>query len=428
MEDRYHHLQNRRTKKKRRRKGFIFLIFALLIGGAGVYAYNSYSSLMGIYSGMQHDKSKLRTEDVEITKKPFSLLIMGIEDYATGGQNGRTDSLMFATINPNSKKVSLMSIPRDSRVTIVGRDKKDKINAAHAYGGEKMAIETVQNFLKVPVDHYVKLDFKGFKGIVDAVGGVTIDVPFDFWERSDVNYYKKIEFKKGKQHLNGEEALAYVRMRKQDPNGDFGRAARQRQVLGAVVQELNSPSTVFKINDLAKAIGKYIKTDIPVSDGLVLYKKFSGFDASSIQTIKLEGEDTKVDGIYYFVPNEVSVQEVRQTFIQNLEIPDTASDTQEQSETKEPAKPTNGSNTEQEKQEPAKPTNDQNTEQEKQEPAKPTNGQNTEQEKQEPAKPNHHSNTQAGKQETTKPNHHSNTQKTPSSNRQSDEEWQMSKH
>lgn len=378
MEDRYHHLQKRRRKKKRRKRGFIFLIFALLIGGAGVYAYNSYSSLMGIYSGLQHDKSKLRTEDVEITKEPFSLLIMGIEDYATGGQNGRTDSLMFATINPNSQKISLMSIPRDSRVTIAGRDKKDKINAAHAYGGEKLTKDTVQNFLKVPVDHYVKLDFKGFKGIVDAVGGVTVDVPFDFWERSDVNYYKKIEFKKGQQHLNGEEALAYVRMRKQDPNGDFGRAARQRQVLAAVVHELNSASTVFKINDLAKAIGKYVKTDIPVSDGLALYKKFSGFDPSSIQTIKLEGEDTKIDGIYYFVPNEVSIKEIRHTFNRNLEIPDTASDTTKQSETKEPAKPTNGQNTEQEKQEP------------------------------------------------TKPKHNSNTQKTPPSNHQSDEEWQMS--
>ncbi|HDX9578494.1 TPA: LCP family protein [Bacillus pseudomycoides] len=398
MEDRYHHLQNRRTKKKRRKKGFIFLILALLIGGAGVYAYNSYSSLMGIYSGMQHDKSKLRTEDVEITKKPFSLLIMGIEDYATGGQNGRTDSLMFATINPNSQKVSLMSIPRDSRVTIAGLDKKDKINAAHAYGGEKMTKDTVENFLKVPVDHYVKLDFKGFKGIVDAVGGVTVDVPFDFWERSDVNYYKKIEFKKGQQHLNGEEALAYVRMRKQDPNGDFGRAARQRQVLAAVVHELNSASTVFKINDLAKAIGKYVKTDIPVSDGLALYKKFSGFDPANIQTVKLEGEDAKIDGIYYFVPNKVNVQEIRHTFMQSLEIPDTASDTTEQSETKEPAKP--------------------------------TNGQNKEQEKQESTKPKHNSNVQqpAGKQETTKPNHNSNTQKTPPSNHQSDEEWQMSGH
>lgn len=311
MEERYYHLQNSRIKKKRRRKLFFFLIFASLFGSIGVYVLNSYSSLMGIYSGFTREKSDLRNEDVEITKEPFTILIMGIEDYATDGQNGRTDSLMFATVNPKTKKISLMSIPRDSRVPIVGKGKEDKINAAHAYGGEEMAIKTVEGFLKVPVDHYIKIDFQGFKGIVDAVGGVTVDVPFDFWERSDVDYYKKIQFKQGQQNLNGEEALAYVRMRKQDPNGDYGRAARQRQLLAAVAHKLNSTSTVFKIKDLTAVVGKYIKTDIPISDGLALYNKLSGFDPSTMQTLKLEGEDKKIGGIYYFLPDPISVETVR---------------------------------------------------------------------------------------------------------------------
>ncbi|PEQ08067.1 LCP family protein [Bacillus toyonensis] len=311
MEERYHHLQNRRIKKKRRRKLFYFFIFAFLFGSVGVYILNSYTSLMGMYSGFSREKSDLRTKDVEITKEPFTILILGIEDYATDGQNGRTDSLMFATVNPKTQRISLMSIPRDSRVPIVGKDKEDKINAAHAYGGEQMAIKTVEGFLKVPVDHYIKIDFQGFKGIVDAVGGVTVDVPFDFWERSDVDYYKKIQFKQGQQNLNGEEALAYVRMRKQDPNGDYGRAARQRQLLAAVAQKLNSASTVFKIKDLTTVVGKYIKTDIPISDGLALYNKLSGFDPSTIQTLKLEGEDKKIGGIYYFLPDPIGVETVR---------------------------------------------------------------------------------------------------------------------
>ncbi|AHA08380.1 LytR family transcriptional regulator [Bacillus toyonensis] len=311
MEERYHHLQNRRIKKKRRRKLFYFFIFAFLFGSVGIYILNSYTSLMGMYSGFSREKSDLRTKDVEITKEPFTILIMGIEDYATDGQNGRTDSLMFATVNPKTQRISLMSIPRDSRVPIVGKDKEDKINAAHAYGGEQMAIKTVEGFLKVPVDHYIKIDFQGFKGIVDAVGGVTVDVPFDFWERSDVDYYKKIQFKQGQQNLNGEEALAYVRMRKQDPNGDYGRAARQRQLLAAVAQKLNSASTVFKIKDLTTVVGKYIKTDIPISDGLALYNKLSGFDPSTIQTLKLEGEDKKIGGIYYFLPDPIGVETVR---------------------------------------------------------------------------------------------------------------------
>ncbi|MDA1585562.1 LCP family protein [Bacillus cereus group sp. TH230-1LC] len=341
MEERYYHLQNSRIKKKRRRKFFYFLIFLFLFGSVGLYILNSYSSLMGMYSGFTREKSDLRTEDVEITKEPFTLLIMGIEDYATDGQNGRTDSLMFATVNPKTQKISLMSIPRDSRVPIVGKNKEDKINAAHAYGGEEMAIKTVEGFLKVPVDHYLKIDFQGFKGIVDAVGGVTVDVPFDFWERSDVDYYKKIEFKQGQQELNGEEALAYVRMRKQDPNGDYGRAARQRQLLAAVVQKLNSTSTVFKIKDLTAVVGKYIKTDIPISDGLALYKKLSGFDPSTIQTLKLEGEDKKIGGIYYFLPDPNGVEAVRNEIKKELGEKVT---TQENSTTKTEFTPSSNSN------------------------------------------------------------------------------------
>jgi LCP family protein required for cell wall assembly len=312
-------LQEQKKRKKRRRRIARFvLLFLVIAAGVGYYGYNTYSSLSQVFSGVESNKSKLRTEEVEITKKPFSILFMGIEDYATDGENGRTDSLIFATINPKTKQVTMMSIPRDTRVSIAGTNKKSKINAAHAYGGEKMAVETVENFLKVPVDHYIKVDFTGFKQIVDVVGGVTVDVPFDFKERSDEDWYKEIHFQKGKQHLNGEEALAYVRMRKEDPMGDFGRAKRQRQLLTAVVSELSSASSVLKINDIAKVIGKYAKTDIPLSDGLALYKKFTDFDTSSIQNLNLEGKDEYIDGIYYFVPNEKDVVELHEKLRQNL--------------------------------------------------------------------------------------------------------------
>ncbi len=127
MEERYYHLQNSRIKKKRRRKLFFFLIFAFLFGSIGVYVLNSYSSLMGIYSGFTREKSDLRDKDVEITKEPFTILIMGIEDYATDGQNGRTDSLMFATVNPKTQKISLMSIPRDLELKLLAKIRKTKL-------------------------------------------------------------------------------------------------------------------------------------------------------------------------------------------------------------------------------------------------------------------------------------------------------------
>ncbi|MGH1026400.1 LCP family protein, partial [Bacillus paranthracis] len=145
----------------------------------------------------------------------------------------------------------------------------------------------------------------------------------------------------GQQELNGEEALAYVRMRKQDPNGDYGRAARQRQLLAAVVQKLNSTSTVFKIKDLTAVVGKYIKTDIPISDGLALYKKLSGFDPSTIQTLKLEGEDKKIGGIYYFLPDPNGVEAVRNEIKKELGEKVT---TQENSTTKTESTPSSNSN------------------------------------------------------------------------------------
>ena len=94
---------------------------------------------------LAREKSKLRAEDVKITKKPFTILIMGIEDYATDGQNGRTDSLMFATVNPNRKSLAY-EYPTWCSCSNRWKNKEDKINAAHAYGGEKMAIKTVEDF------------------------------------------------------------------------------------------------------------------------------------------------------------------------------------------------------------------------------------------------------------------------------------------
>ncbi|WP_416828601.1 LCP family protein [Ectobacillus polymachus] len=311
----------RKHIKRRRRRIILVSIIMILFMSISYYAYSSYASLSHIYSGFKRDKSTLRAESVEITKKPFSVLVMGIEDYATNGAKGRTDSLIYLTINPNTKQISMVSIPRDSRVTLAGRNTKDKINAANAYGGEKMAIETVEQFLHVPVDHYVKIDFKGFKEIVGAVDGVTVDVPFDFKERSDVNWYKEIQFTKGPQTLDGEAALAYVRMRKEDPTGDFGRTKRQRQMLAAVVTKLNSPSSVFKINDIAKAIGNNIKTDISVNDGIALYQKFAGFDPAAMTTLTFEGKDETINGTYYYAPDPGSVAQIHNTLTQSLELP-----------------------------------------------------------------------------------------------------------
>ncbi|GGS79551.1 LCP family protein [Nonomuraea spiralis] len=159
---------------------------------------------------------------------------------ATGRAVGqRTDSMMLLHISDNGDKPTLVSLPRDSAVTIPGRG-RDKLNAAYASGGPKLLVRTVETVTGLHVDNYMEIGFAGFVDIVDAVGGVEINV------RADVDDPKAgLKLKKGKQVLNGAQALGYVRTRKGGALPDFERTKRQRQFLGAVVKKAASPGVLI---------------------------------------------------------------------------------------------------------------------------------------------------------------------------------------
>lgn len=128
--------------------------------------------------------------------------------------------------------MKIISIPRDSYTEIIGKGKKDKINHAYAFGGINMAVKTVENFLDIPIDHYIEVNMEGFKDIVDAVGGIEVN--------NDMEFKYGEHFNKGEIHLNGDQALLYSRMRYNDPRGDFGRQMRQRQVIQAVIKKVQA--------------------------------------------------------------------------------------------------------------------------------------------------------------------------------------------
>lgn len=122
---------------------------------------------------------------------------------------------MVATFNPSDQTMKLLSIPRDTRVKIGDLGYKDKINHSYSEGGKELTIETVEGFLDIPIDYFVTVNFDGFISIVDLLGGVTVDVPFDF---NDINAkWERFYFTEGEMELDGEEALVYARMRKKDP-------------------------------------------------------------------------------------------------------------------------------------------------------------------------------------------------------------------
>jgi polyisoprenyl-teichoic acid--peptidoglycan teichoic acid transferase len=311
----------RKTKiKKRIIRNILWIVSLVLVIGAGIGAYvfyQAYNTAKGSYDELDRGKvSDLREEEVTIGKDPISILVMGIENYSSENDNGRTDTLIYVTINPDDQTMKMLSIPRDTRVQIPGRQGLDKINHAYGYGGQDLTIKTVEDFLNLPVDYYVKVNFKGFKDVINELDGVTVDVPFDFWEYSDEVNRKKIYFEEGSMHLYGEEALAYARMRRKD--SDFGRAERQKQVIAAAIDKASSVSTIFKIDNIAEHIGENITTNLKPAEIYALQKQYSKLDSSHIESLALTGSDLWLER-YYFEPNEESVNEVTQKLKEHLE-------------------------------------------------------------------------------------------------------------
>ncbi|WP_270180122.1 LCP family protein [Alkalihalobacillus sp. CinArs1] len=309
----------RRKKRSLLRKVFLFVLIVVVgIGGyAGYLAFQGWQASKQTYNELERgDQSELRKDAISIGEDPFSILLMGVEDYSTGGDNGRTDTLILLTIDPKEKTAKMVSIPRDTRVEIAGRGKQDKINHAHAFGGPDMTIETVENFLDVPVDYYVKANFEGFKSVIDDLNGVEVDVPFDFWEYSDEEHGKKIYFEEGSMELDGEEALAYVRMRRFD--SDFGRSDRQKQVIQAAISKVFTANGLFKIDEIAGHLGENISTNLRAGELFSLQRQFSNMSSNAIETKKFNGEDARINGVYYFQPYEDSVNEISAALQQHL--------------------------------------------------------------------------------------------------------------
>ena len=313
-----------RRKKKRRLKKIpvIITVIVLMFVGYGSYlAYQTLQAASDSYDDLGREKSELRDKEVTISNDPVSILIMGVEDYASEYDRGRTDTLMVATFNPDDKRLQLLSIPRDTKVEIVGKDMVDKINHAYAYGGKEMTIETVENFLDIPIDYYATVNFEAFKNIVDILGGITVDVPFDFEQNSDDRVAEKLQFYEGEMELDGRHALAYARMRMSDPLGDIGRNQRQQQIIKAIIDKTLSPGTVTKIDDLVNEVGRNVETNMRISEGLAFLKKYSDFDVSNIEQIKLETHSEMINGIDYQVPNYDSLEEVKYKLKAHLELP-----------------------------------------------------------------------------------------------------------
>jgi polyisoprenyl-teichoic acid--peptidoglycan teichoic acid transferase len=292
-------------------------IIGILVIAAAGYAYHLYSSVKDTANQM-HESVKLDTPhpkpDISQNAKPISILLMGVDERS--GDVGRSDTLMVMTLNPQKKTMQLVSIPRDTRTEIIGRGTTDKINAAYAYGGPKMAIETVENFTGVKLDYYIRVNMEALSALVDAVGGITVQNDLDWY---DEGYYKKgYHYAKGTLNLNGPEALGYVRMRHLDPNGDFGRNNRQRQILTAVVNKAASISSVANFNQILAALGDNVKTDLTFDDMMNIQKNYRDC-RTNITQYEVKGTGETIGGIYYLNVSDAEKANVSNMLKANLQ-------------------------------------------------------------------------------------------------------------
>ncbi|MCD8501159.1 MAG: LCP family protein [Bacillaceae bacterium] len=288
----------------------VFGAILLGIGGYGLYLYNSVTStIKDMHEPI--DRDTRRVSEVNLNEKePLSFLLLGID--AESSDRGRTDTIVVLTVNPRTKSMKMVNIPRDTRTEIIGRGFDDKINHAYAFGGAKMSIETVENFLDIPIDHFVSVNMEGFKDIVDAVGGVTVNNKFSFKQGP-------FTFDEGPVQLNGDAALAFVRMRKQDNRGDFGRNDRQRQVIDAIIKEGAQFSSITRAQDILQALGTNVKTDLTLDQMVKIQSNYKEARHSS-ETLEISGSGQTIDKIWYFIVPEEERLRISNELKEHLEI------------------------------------------------------------------------------------------------------------
>ncbi|RSD25225.1 LytR family transcriptional regulator [Mesobacillus subterraneus] len=300
----------RNTKKKRKWLRITGTIFLILFIALGAYVFSLYNSLSDAVETMHQPIDREGRKIAFNNKEPFTVLMLGVDERA--GDKGRSDTVIALTINPEKKSVKMLSIPRDTRTEIVGRGTQDKINHAYAFGGVEMSMDTVEKFLDIPIDYYVKMNMEGFQDIVDAVGGVTVNNTREFTEG-------KFHFAQGQIDLNGQEALAYVRMRKSDPEGDFGRQNRQRQIIQGIVNKGASVGTLTKFDNIFEALGKNVSTNITFDEMKSIQSHYKSA-AGNIEQMKIEGSGTKINGIYYWVISPQSHENIKTELKNHLNL------------------------------------------------------------------------------------------------------------
>lgn len=274
----------------------VFLLFVIVFAAGFI--------LWGFLKG---EKIENPLEDISGPKDEFLFLLAGVD--STGEETGtRTDTLMLIRADSNNNTVDMISIPRDSYVSING--KMDKINAAHSYGGIDLTMSVVRDFLGINLDKYMVISFEAVIEGIDALGGMDVDVSQDVAGAMGIN--------PGIHTMSGDEVLKYVRFRKGYQNADLGRINTQQDFLKQFIKEATKPTNLPKLPKVYAAMKPYIKTNMNIKDLSSLAMKFKFVDSSNLNSVRLEGEGFNMGGISYYKIYPESIENIRSTYLNSF--------------------------------------------------------------------------------------------------------------
>lgn len=239
------------------------------------------------------------------TEHSVNILIVGNDENRELGLPGRADTIIVAHIDLEDDAVFFLSVPRDTLVEIDGYG-QDKLNHSFAYGGVELLRSTTEQLLNIPIDYYAVTDFSGFEGLVDVLGGVDIEVDKRMYYQT---YDGLIDIEAGLQHLNGTQALQYVRYR-QDELGDITRVGRQQKLLKALIDECRDNGFVRKLPQLLVEINKMVETDLPSRYILRLGLVLRSMKEESLDSATLPGNFATINGVSYWQGDAAAIQEL----------------------------------------------------------------------------------------------------------------------
>lgn len=235
------------------------------------------------------------------------ILILGIDRRE--GDTGRSDTMMVLTIDKEARKATLLSLPRDTRVEIQGFG-YDKLNAAYAYGGKSLVKETVEQLLDVPIRRTLLIDVHAFQRIIDALGGVELEVEKRMYYEDpwDDDGGLVIDIRPGLQRLDGETAIGYVRYR--DEEGDIGRIMRQQRFIKALLNAVATPATIAKLPAIFTELSSVIETDISTAEALELFPLIQDIRENGLSAEMAPGRPYWHGGVSYWVPDILALREM----------------------------------------------------------------------------------------------------------------------